>query len=58
MIFVSEPTITTLLLLCLMSLFADGEKPAAVDALKRASELAPEDKGAKEAPREAGFLAD
>ena len=33
-----------------------GEKPAAVDALKRALELNPEDKGAKEALREAGFL--
>jgi hypothetical protein len=41
-----------------LSLFALGEKPAAIDALKRALELKPEDKEAKEALREAGFLAD
>jgi len=41
-----------------LSLFALGEKPAAVDALKRALELDPKDKGAKAALREAGFPAD
>ena len=41
-----------------LSLFALGEKPAAIDALKRAVELDPKDQGAKQALREAGFLAD